>query len=224
MTRLVAIEGIDGSGKGTQSKRLVTALQDAGHTAALISFPRYDHTAFGAEIGRFLNGVFGPLDQVHPFLAATLYAGDRYESRGVLVDAIDSHEFVVLDRYVASNLAHQGVRTPAKERMALWDRIEHLEFHVYNLPRPDLNILLDIPGPIARQLVAKKSARSYTEREADLQEENVDYLNSVRSVYQDLAASNSETWRIVPCMNADDSLRTLEDVAASIYEHVNALA
>jgi dTMP kinase len=108
MAVLIAIEGIDGSGKGTQAQQLVERLNQHNTTACLLSFPRYSETLFGTTIGRFLDGDFGPLDAVAPELAATLYAGDRYESRGLLIDALDNHQVVVCDRYVPSNLAHQG--------------------------------------------------------------------------------------------------------------------
>ena len=88
MALTVVIEGIDGSGKGTQTERLHERLRQAGKSAALISFPRYTETLFGRVVGEFLNGRFGDLEQVDPFLAALLYAGDRYESRQFLLDAL----------------------------------------------------------------------------------------------------------------------------------------
>src|SRR5262245_14747793 len=96
--KLIAIEGIDGSGKGTQAARLVAGLQEKGLRVELISFPRYRDTFFGARIGDFLNGRFGGLAEVHPFLAATLFAGDRLESRQLLEDALGRNNVVVLDR------------------------------------------------------------------------------------------------------------------------------
>ena len=221
MALLVAIEGIDGSGKGTHSGQLVQTLREQGRAVELISFPRYEDTRFGAEIGRFLNGDFGPLDQIHPFLAATLYAGDRFESRDVLQHALEANDVVVLDRYVASSLAHQGVRVDPAARKELMQRICTLEFDTYNLPQADLNILLDVSGVTARKLIAKKSARAYTDREADLQEENTEYLESVRNVYLQLAAEQTN-WQVVEC-EFNGELRTLDDIAVDIARHVGNL-
>ena len=80
MAVIIAIEGIDGSGKGTQAARLHARCQAEGIKTSLIGFPRYDQTLFGKSIGDFLNGRFGELDEVNPFLASLLYAGDRFES------------------------------------------------------------------------------------------------------------------------------------------------
>ena len=103
MTPLIVIEGIDGSGKGTQAKALTDRLNDAGRRAELLSFPRYRETLFGHAIGDFLNGRFGQLNEVHPFLASVLYAADRYESKAVLLKALEQNEVVICDRYVPSN-------------------------------------------------------------------------------------------------------------------------
>ncbi|OAI51422.1 thymidylate kinase, partial [Planctomyces sp. SCGC AG-212-M04] len=188
---LIAIEGIDGSGKGTQAGLLRDALAARGLKTTLISFPRYRETFFGARIGDFLNGRFGSLDEVHPFLAATLFAGDRLESRPMLIQALETHDVVVLDRYVASNIAHQAAKRTGDERRTLAQWILNLEFDVNQLPRPDLAILLDLPASTAQTLIAKKNARTYTDRAADLQEADAAYLEEVRQVYLALAAEDS---------------------------------
>src|SRR5690606_25094396 len=180
MSMLIALEGIDGSGKGTQSQRLLQTLRADGHRVALLSFPRYDETFFGRAIGQFLNGRFGSLDQVHPQLAALLFAGDRFESRDVIVQALAEHDIVLCDRYVASNIAHQAAKLDRPQRSELQAWIAQLEFEVYSLPQPDLTLLLDLPAATAQQLIARKSARSYTDKTADLQEADTGYLQRVR--------------------------------------------
>jgi dTMP kinase len=215
---LVAIEGIDGSGKGTQAARLCDALRQRGTHTELISFPRYSETFFGARIGDFLNGRFGSLEEVHPFLAATLFAGDRMESRDMLLGALASHEVVVLDRYVASNIAHQAGKREGVERSQMTDWIRTLEFEVHQLPRPDLVILLDLSASRAQTLIAKKKARSYTDRAADLQEADEQYLENVRRVYLDLARAE-DNWSVVDVERGGE-LRSVEDVAGDVWERV----
>ncbi len=211
---LVAIEGIDGSGKGTQSEKLRDHLQRTGRSVALLRFPRYGETLFGQAVAEFLNGRFGTLEQVHPFLASLLYAGDRFESKEYLRQAMAEHDVVVLDRYVPSNLAHQGAKLEGAERRELLQRIERIEYGLYGIPRADLILLLDVPADVAQRLIAGKKQRDYTDRAADLQEADGDYLHRVRQVYRQLAAAGGE-WRRIDCL-AGDQLRSIDDIAAEI--------
>lgn len=212
---LIAIEGIDGSGKGTQAKRLHQRVLAAGHSSELISFPRYSQTHFGQAIGRFLNGEFGDLDQVDPHLAATLYAADRFESTGMLTSLLETRDVVVADRYVASNVAHQGARKSGAERTALQNWILTIEHEVFHLPRAQLVIHLDLPAETAQMLIARKAKRDYTDQAADLQEADREYLDSVRSAYLKLAEQESD-WTTISLLD-EDRLKSIEEVGDEIW-------
>jgi dTMP kinase len=217
---LVAIEGIDGTGKGTQARQLVDSLEQAGLRVRLISFPRYSETAFGRQIGAFLNGRFGRLDQVAPSLAALLYAGDRFESKGVLEEALVQSDVVVLDRYVPSNIAHQAGKLSGPERDALRGWIEQLEYEIYGLPRADRVILLDLPVNLAQQLISRKAKRDYTDKAADLQEADATYLSQVRSMYVELATTDP-TWLVVEVSHGE-RIRPVSDIAVEVRRVVQA--
>src|SRR4029077_2790190 len=107
--KLIAIEGVDGSGKRTQTDLLSRALVARGISCRSVSFPRYG-SFFGIMIARFLNGEFGELEAVDPHFAALLYAGNRLEAKAELDAALAAGKTVLADRYVASNMAHQGSR------------------------------------------------------------------------------------------------------------------
>lgn len=209
MSRLIAIEGIDGSGKGTQAARLCAALQAAGTSCTVLSFPCYDQTRFGAQIGAFLNGQFGQLDQVHPVLVSLLFAGDRLESLPRIQAALAEHEIVLCDRYVPSNLAHQAAKAtgPARAELRRW--VEFVEYDLFRLPHADRVLWLDIPVAQAQQLIARKAQRTYTEKAADLQEADASYLQQVAEVYREL--SNDPTWRRIAVTNGEQ-LRTPEEI------------
>src|SRR6476469_2021664 len=121
MGRLLALEGIDGSGKGTQAARLAERARDHGRTVAELSFPTYDDNPFSRAVADYLNGEFGAADEVHPELAAMLYAGDRFHARPRLVAALAENDLVVCDRYVGSNAAHQGAKLEGAARDRLLD-------------------------------------------------------------------------------------------------------
>lgn len=218
---LVNIEGIDGSGKGTQATRLQAHLLNLGYRTQLVSFPRYRETSFGQKVADFLNGRFGQLNEVNPFLAALLYAGDRFESKAWLTEAIEANDVVIFDRYVPSNMAHQASKLTGPERSELIAWIDQVEFGVYGLPRPNLCLLLDIPPTVAQQLISRKAPRDYTEQSADLQEADAGHLAQTREVYLELARSNP-IWKCVPCVR-NDVLRSPEEIEAEIWELVRPL-
>ena len=220
MALLVAFEGIDGSGKGTQAKLLADRLEREGIAHALISFPRYEATLFGRAVGDFLNGRYGALDEVDPHLVSLLYAGDRFESRELLLDAMAANEVVVLDRYVPSNIAHQGAKVPADERRAFIDWVSRIEYDIFRLPRADLVILLDVPVEVARKQIAMKQSRTYTDKPADLQEADAAYLEAVREVYLEVSAAAGD-WRRVECVR-ESSVRTIDDIAIEIWNVIQS--
>lgn len=207
---LLAIEGGDGAGKGTAAANVADLLRAQGRTATVVSFPRYGETVGGLVLGDFLAGRLAR--DVTPQAAAVLYALDRFESRGALRLAMDTHEVVVLDRYVASNMAYQAAKVPAAEAQALMDWILQLERDQFGLPAADLTIYLDTPLEVARTLIARKHARLYTDRTYDEHEADGGLQARVRDHYAAMAAAGlGGRWEVV-----GGAPRTPEDVASSI--------
>jgi dTMP kinase len=212
----LAFEGIDGSGKGTQAARLAETALAEGRSVASFSFPLYDENPFSRAIGQYLNGELGSLDEVHPALSALLYACDRFHARPDLVRAIEDHDLVVCDRYVASNLAHQGSQLEGPDRQRLLDWLHEVEYGEFALPKPDLVVLLDADPKLARALVAKKGARSYTTLEADILESDEAHGDASREIYLDLAGRD-DGWRVVATARDDGGVRDVDDIAAEIW-------
>jgi len=221
MGLLLVFEGIDGSGKGTQAARLAETATAHGRRVASFSFPLYDDNPFSRAIGAYLNGEYGGLDRVHPALSALLYACDRHHARPQLVAALDECDLVVCDRYVGSNLAHQGSQLEGEERERLLEWLLEVEYGEFALPRPGLVVLLDAPPALARELVARKGARSYTALEHDILESDVAHLDASREIYLDLALR--EGWRVVATAGEDGAVRSVDDVAAEIWTAVEPL-
>jgi dTMP kinase len=197
---LIAVEGLDGAGKRTQAVLLQEAARRHGMKAGMLSFPRYGETLFARCIEEYLNGRFGRIDTIPPRSVALLYAGDRFESREVLQAARAHNDVTVLDRYVASNLAYQGARLTPDQRAPFFTWLVGLEYEVYGLPRPDAIIYLDVPAEIASDQVRSKSPRAYTDRVADIVEENVTLLAACREVYEHLIdAGIAGRWIRVEC-------------------------
>ena len=220
---LIAIEGIDGSGKRTQVELLEKTLASRGYPVYSTGFPQYD-SWFGKIVGQFLNGELGSLDTVDPRFTAMLYAGDRLEAKSSLQSALDAGKIVLADRYIASNLAHQVARAPAERRSEFLAWIKHLEYVIHGLPHEDLILYLRVPPPHAQELIARKSARSYTAAKQDLQESSLRHLEDAAEMYDLL--SRRPPWATIQCFDAtQNAMRPPEQIAADILaavEHVLA--
>lgn len=212
--KLIAIEGIDGSGKRTQVELLTAALRERGHSVFATGFPQYD-SWFGKMVGQFLNGDLGPLESVDPHFSAMLYAGDRFEAKGKLETGLGNGEIVLVDRYIGSNLAHQTARMDAAKRAAFQEWIEHLEYGIYGLPKEDLVLYLRVPAVEAQKLVAMKSARSYTSAQKDLLEASLRHLEDAAQMYD--ALSKRPNWNTIECFDSkQNQMRPAEDIAREI--------
>jgi dTMP kinase len=219
--RLVAIEGIDGSGKRTQMDLLhgVIAAGEGGQSVYSTAFPQYD-SWFGKMVGQFLNGDFGPLDSVDPHFTALLYAGDRFEFKPRLESALQAGKTVLVDRYIGSNLAHQTARVAPEKRAEFRRWIEHLEYGIYDLPREDLILYLRVPPREAQKLVAKKSARTYTTAKQDILEASLRHLEQAADMYDLLALQ--APWVTIECFDAvRGAMRSPKEIAQDVLASVN---
>ncbi len=217
--KLIAIEGIDGSGKRTQVDLLTLNLKSRGHSVFSTGFPQYD-SWFGKMVGQFLNGDLGPLESVDPHFTALLYAGDRFEAKPKLEAALNNGQIVLVDRYIGSNLAHQTARVPPEKRAEFRNWIEHLEYRIYDLPREDLILYLRVPPGEAQRLVTKKSARSYTTAKQDILEASLRHLEQAADMYDLLA--REAPWVTIECFDAARrAMRSPEDIAHDVLAAVN---
>ena len=136
----------------------------------------------------------------------------------MLLDAVESNDVVLCDRYAASNTAHQAAKLASEDRSELIRRIETVEHDVYGLPRPERTVLLDLSVENARRLIATKAKRVYTDETEDLHESDGIYLYAVREVYRSLAEGNP-SWRTVAC-ERDGAVRAVDEIASDVFEAV----
>jgi dTMP kinase len=218
--KLIALEGIDGSGKNTQMRLLSQALSKRRVSHSCIGFPHYEGF-FGKLVAQYLNGRFGQLADVDPHFSALLYAGDRFESKPRIERDLAAGKLVLADRYIGSNLAHQAARMAPAKRKDFIRWLKELEYGVYGLPVEDLVILLRVPVRDARRLVAKKKARQYTSRRRDLQEANIEHLRQTSQMYDALAAQRN--WVRIDCVaDGGSDLFTPEEVHRNLMQVVES--
>lgn len=224
MAVLVAVEGIDGSGKKTQVARLSARARAAGHKVEAFDFPQYGMNPFGVAVADYLNGKYGAVGEVPAELAALLFAGDRFATRPWLLEALERSDLVICDRYVASNVAHQAAKLPEARRDEFVDWLEQIEYDVYRLPHPDLTIYLEMPVEVAAELVLRKGARSYTEAELDIHESDAAYLAECAAVYKHLAdRRGADRWITFSCVDSSATLLPPETIAERIWAEVSPL-
>ncbi len=189
--RLVVFEGADGTGKTTQAKLLHKHFQKRKIPSAYISFPDYT-SSWGKLIRRYLDGEFGDVNQVDPYLASVLYAGDRLVASEKVRRWLVMGKIVVCNRYVASNIAHQSVKlqTPMSRRQFIkW--VEDFEYQQNRIPKEDVAILLSIPASISQKLMRSKKK--------DIHERDKNYLSEVVKVFEGLA-KNRNYWKKIECV------------------------
>lgn len=171
--KLVAIEGSDGSGKATQTEMLAKYFQRHGFNVGRVSFPRYDGTPAGKMLFEFLkspNATQYDFVNSNPKMASRIYAQDRFESLDYLNGLIERNDLVIFDRYVESNLLHQGGKMKSDNEIlnfANW--LYDLEYNQLGLPRPHVTIYLDLPPEVSYARALKRA------------EENGECLDAVES-------------------------------------------
>ena len=133
---LIVLEGLDGAGKTTQTELLKERLESRGFRYEYLHFPRFDAPVYGGLIARFLRGELGGFDAVDPYLVALLFAGDRADAAAMIRKWLARGKYVLLDRYVNSNIAYQCAKVEggeAREMLRRW--ILDLEYGHNAIPR-----------------------------------------------------------------------------------------
>ena len=222
---LVVIEGLDGAGKSTQVRLMREYLEGVCPRLEYIHFPRYDAPVYGGLIGKFLRGGFGPIDGVHPQLVALLFAEDRHGAAPAIKEVLAAGGTVLLDRYVYSNIAYQCAKmknADAAEDLREW--ILNTEFGTFDLPRPDLNIFLDVPiGFVEESLSRSRSGldRGYLHGASDIHEADIEFQKRVRAMYL-RQASLDPSLVVVDCSDVAGAMLPPEQIfnkLRQVYEN-----
>lgn len=217
--KLFVIEGVDGAGKSTQIKMLQNFFTQLGYRNEYLHFPRTDAPYFGELIARFLRGEFGSLNEVDPYLVAMLYAGDRKDAAMMISQWLSEGKVVLLDRYTYSNVAYQCAKLrdhESQERLMKW--IFSLEFDHFRIPKPDLNIFLDVPFSFTEKKLSSArtgSDRNYLQGIRDIHEDSLEFQRTVRDIYLRVS-KNDGNLALVDCSNGKGAMRPPADIFESI--------
>lgn len=217
MGRLIVIEGVDASGKATQTERLFKRLSAEYEKVRQISFPDYD-SDFSLPIKRYLAGDLGRQpESVSPYAASLFYAIDRYAGfKRDWGEFYQSGGILVADRYVTSNLVHQAAKIAGdKTDFITW--LSDLEYEKLSLPQPDLVLFLDMPPACARRLMQDRANKITGEKQKDIHESDPQYLEKAYKNAMEIASIAG--WQIVPCA-AGEKIRPIDEISEEIYRFV----
>lgn len=217
--KLIAIEGGDGSGKATQAELTREYIGETlGRAVLKASFPRYGEKS-AVFVEKYLNGEYGGLDNLPPDVVALLFATDRMAGTPEINEWLNENPdgIAVLDRYIGSNLAHQGAKIlDESERREFYKHILSYETNVLGMLQPDVNIVLLLPSRIAQQNVDSKDARSYTDKKRDIHEADARYLERVRTCYIELCELYPEHYQAINCLDESGAMRSRESIQQEI--------
>lgn len=224
---LIVLEGLDGAGKSTQVKRLKSYLESRCDALNYIHFPRYDADVYGGLIGKFLRGGFGSIETVHPQLVALLFAEDRHAASGEISKILDAGGTVLLDRYVYSNIAYQCAKLDSgveSEELRRW--IIDTEYGSFGLPKPDLNIFLDVPIDFVEASLSSQregdDGRDYLNGGKDIHEADISFQVKVRDMYR-RQASEDPSFITVDCSDSSGHMLPPDDIFAKVKSVVESV-
>lgn len=216
--KLIVIEGTDCSGKETQTKKLLEKLNENNIKTYYFSYPNYS-----SPTGKIIGGPYlgkeeiGPCwfkegaVKVDPYVSSLYYAADRKYNIDSILHLLNNGSNVILDRYVYSNMAHQGSKLESPlERKEIYHFLETLEFDLLKLPEPDIKVFLHMPNKYAMML--KKNRSSIDEHEKD---EN--HLLKAEKTYIEIA--DIYDFKTIECVS-NDSIRPIEDINNELFEYV----
>lgn len=215
----IMIEGTDGSGKGTQTDLLVERLKAEGHPVQAVSFPRYGERS-AAMVEDYLHGKYGTAAEVGPYRASIFYAADRYAASAEIRQWLNDGKIVIANRYVGSNMGHQGgkILDPI-ERGQYFTWVRDLEYTIFGIPKPDVNLILHVPAEVASALIDQKDDRAYLQgKKRDIHEADLGHLKAAEVSYLDMAARFPE-FTLVECA-PENTLLSKELVHDLIWRHI----
>ena len=223
MGKLIIFEGLDGSGKGTQTELACQSLRQKGYDPLKITFPDYESES-SALVKMYLSGQFGQKpDDVNAYAASTFYAVDRYASyKTNWGAAYRSNSLIISDRYTTSNAVHQCSKLPPMHWDGFLEWLFDFEYKKLGLPAPDAVIYLAVDPDVSQRLIAERYNGDQTKM--DIQEKDTEYLARSRAAAEYCARKLG--WKRIECTTVADGvkiIRSVEDIHAEVLAYLESL-
>lgn len=215
MGKIIVIEGVNDSGKETQSKLLAKTLKEEGYKVVEFSFPMYKSPTGkifkNCVLGKDGNGYFEEgYENLDPYVVCLYTAADRKYHKEKIEKYLKNDYIVILNRYTSSNMAHQGSRySDSEERFYMYQWIDKLEYWLLKLPKPDCTILLKVPAKYLNQLSEKQVTFNF--------QEDIFDQDSVLKAYIEL--SELYNWDSIDCVS-NNKMKSVEEIHEEIMKIV----
>jgi dTMP kinase len=215
---LIAFDGLDSTGKATQTRKLVDRLRYQGHTVRQFTTPDYT-TASGQELKLRLQNKLGNWQETPWQDKLRYFARNRAEHREEVVAALAEKEIVVYDRYIPSSLAFITTEALSPQeidlfRLDTYRAIEREEYEIQKMPKEDVSIFLDVPPLIADNLLDKRKTAGGHE------DEYTDHMHVQERLYNEydfMCRTQPKRFSRIKCLN-DGQLLGVDDVSELIWQ------
>ena len=207
--KFIVFEGVDGSGKATQTKLLISYLKKQGHKTEKIDFPQYGTKSAGL-VEQYLNGKYGSANEVGPYIASIFYACDRYDASFKIKKWLEQGKIVISDRYLTSNIGHQGGKIKDKNQRKKYIKwLYDLEYNLFQIPKPDITFILKTSPELGKKMVGKvldkekeKKRKSYLgNKKRDIHEKDVSHLTDALNSYLEVVKQFPKDFRVIECLD-----------------------
>ncbi len=220
--RFIVIDGTDGTGKATQTALLVDEMRLNGYQVEETDFPQYGQKSAGM-VEQYLDGKYG---QINPQAASIFYAIDRFDASFKLRQWLTEGKIVISNRYVTANAGHQGGKIADDvERFKYFKWLNNLEYDIFGIPKPDLNIILHIPAEKTLELMDKRRENAdekSAHKKKDLHEADIDHLKNAEKIYLEIAKLFPNT-KLVECVQSGKLLPP-EEIHNKVWELARRIA
>lgn len=219
--KFIVIEGIDGSGKGTQTELLIERLKKENKEVVVDDYPHYETSFWGKHAGRMLTGEFGDLFSISPYMAVLPYILDEADgSKKIIGPALKEGKMVISNRFFTSNV-HQIAKKPENEREEFANWLWEAGYNQTGIIKPDLVLVLLVNPLICRENILKKSERNYAKGQVmDQAEENFNHQMETAKEYKKMAQKEPEMWVLIDCCR-EGKLMSREEINEKIWEEIN---
>ena len=220
--KFIVIDGTDGSGKATQVGFLKERLKKEGYDVAIVDFPRYGEPS-AIFCQKYLNGEYGTAEEVGAKRGSMFYAIDRYDTKFEMEKDLAAGKILLANRYVSASMGHQGgkiVDPQEREKFIRW--LYELEYDIFGIPKPDINLILHVAPEIGQKLVDKKGHRDYVGgNKRDIHEADLEHLKMAEESYLWIV-DNYPEFGLIKCVK-DGQIMTREEIHQLVWEKVKEL-